>query len=321
MAKTSSPFSRISYGLCLAFFTLTRWMPLSLARKLGCILGDIAFLLIPRMKKIGLANLDIAYGDTLSLREKKNILRGATRNLGIIAAEFSRIPLIASGKLPSQVSVEGHEAVLAAGPAVFLAAHHSNWEWMLPTAFHLNLKTAVIVRPLNNRHLDKLVDKLRLAGGTMTVKKDGAINEMLELLQQGIYPSMLADQGPRDGAVPVQFFGSPAWGSIGPALIAMKAGVPVIPGSMARNEKGQYTLRFYPAITMQNTGNFLEDLVANTQRCQDILEEIIRAHPDQWLWFHRRWRKRERLEKEWQERIKHPLEKLNFKTAPLSKEN
>jgi hypothetical protein len=57
---------------------------------------------------------------------------------------------------------------------------------------------------------------------------------------------------------------------------------------------------------MRNSGQYLEDLVFNTQRCQDALETIIRAHPEQWLWFHQRWRKRERLEKEWAFRLEKP---------------
>ncbi|NLN93868.1 MAG: lysophospholipid acyltransferase family protein [Candidatus Hydrogenedens sp.] len=321
MAKARSPFAGLSYFFCLLFFKLTRMLPLFVVRRLGCFLGDLAYMLIPRLKRIGFSNLDIAYGDSLSFQAKKKILRGAVRNLGIVAAEFSRIPLVVAGKLKDQISVEGLEHAQESDKAVFLAAHHSNWEWMPPTASLLGLKTAVIIRPLNNPFLDKLVDRLRISGGTITITKDGAIQEMLSMIEKGVHPSMLADQGPRDGAVPVHFFGSPAWGSIGPALIAMKAGVPVVPGSMARNAEGKYSLRFYPKVIMQDSGNFLEDLLENTQRCQDALEAIIRAHPEQWLWFHRRWRKRERLEKEWQMRLERPLEKLDFKQQPLPKEN
>lgn len=306
MTKRNSPFSFLFYGVVLFFFQLTRLLPLSLSRRFGILLGDLAFFLIPRLKKIGLANLAIAYGDEMPLKEKKRILRGAARNLGIIAAEFSRIPAIAKGGLKNMISVEGIEEALSHKPAVLLAAHHSNWEWMLPVACDLGLKTAVIVNPFRNASLDHFVDRLRLSGGTITVKKRGAVHEMENLFKNGISPSMLGDQSPRNGAVPIKFFGAPAWASIGPVMIAMKTGSPVIPASMARDDKGHYTLKFFPAIHMRNSGQYLEDLVFNTQCCQDALEIIVRAHPEQWLWFHQRWRKRERLEKEWVLRLATP---------------
>jgi len=306
MAKKSSPFSIFFYGVVLFFFQLTRLLPLSLSRKFGIFLGDLAFFIIPRLKKIGMANLAIAYGDKMPLKEKKRILRGAARNLGIIAAEFSRIPSIAKGGLKNMISVEGIEEALSHKPAVLLAAHHSNWEWMLPVAYDLGLRTAVIVNPFRNAFLDHFVNQHRLSGGTITVRKQGAVQEMENLFKNGVSPSMLGDQSPRNGGVPIKFFGSPAWASIGPAMIAMKTDSPVIPASMARDNKGHYTLKFFPAIHMRNSGQYLEDLVFNTQRCQDALETIIRAHPEQWLWFHQRWRKRERLEKEWAFRLEKP---------------
>jgi KDO2-lipid IV(A) lauroyltransferase len=49
---------------------------------------------------------------------------------------------------------------------------------------------------------------------------------------------------------------------------------------------------------MAQTGNKQEDILTNTTRCNQVLEELVRKHPDQWLWVHRRWKTRPEGEKE-----------------------
>ena len=73
----------------------------------------------------------------------------------------------------------------------------------------------------------------------------------------------------------------------------MKTGAAVIPGfALWDDRKGHYLLKFYPPLELAQTGNFEEDLEVNTQLCQATIEEVVRNHPDQWLWIHRRWKRR-----------------------------
>jgi len=136
----------------------------------------------------------------------------------------------------------------------------------------------------------------------VTIPKEGGGRDVIRLLREGYLVGVLIDQQPRDSAVPVTFFGQPCWGTIAPVMAAIRARVPVYPIGMARNADGRYTLRFYPALDMTRSSDLRQDLVTNSQRCQDAIEHIIRTHPEQWLWLHRRWKPRERLASEWEAR-------------------
>ena len=73
-----------------------------------------------------------------------------------------------------------------------------------------------------------------------------------------------------------------------------------MPASMTRDPDGKYTLRIGAPLQLTRTGHLRADIVENSQRCQDAIEQLVRAHPEQWLWAHRRWKARPQLEAEWQ---------------------
>ena len=111
---------------------LTRVLPLPVARSLGRGMVRAALALIPRLRRIGMENLDIAFGDTLDRRAKENILRQAAENLGLVAAEFSRIPLVASAGRGPLFEVRGLDNIDRSRGGIFLSAHIGNWEWLAP---------------------------------------------------------------------------------------------------------------------------------------------------------------------------------------------
>ncbi len=290
--------TRLSVGFC----RLTVLLPLPAARALGAGIAKLAYYAVPRIRRIGMANLDLAYGDTLSRAEKTAILKESVRNLGLVAAEFGRIPQLAGGTMEHAFRVRGAENVDRARGGIFMGGHLGNWEWLAPAGGTVGINTVIIVRGFDDPRMDLFVDTVRKGEHVETVEKNAATGPMLHKLREGWMAGILADQNPRENGVPVRFFGAPTWATVGPVLIAKRAKVPIYPVSMARDGAGVYTLEFRPALELQATGDLLADLAVNTQRCQDAIEAMVREHPGQWLWFHRRWRSRERLEREWQER-------------------
>jgi len=293
---------RVYGALTRAAFRAVRRLPPSAARQLGLTLAGLAGHLIPRIRKVGRANLDLAYGDTLTPDEKQHILRGAVANLGIVAAEFCRIPELAAPAGRRLFDVTGLEYIDQDRGAVFVSAHFGNWEWLGPAGAAVGLKVALVVRPFDDPKLNRLIDGVRRSGNVETFSKDNAMGPLLTWLREKGAAGILADQSPRENGVPVTFFGQSCWATAGPALIARRARVPIHPVFMTRQPDGRYLLAFEPPVEPAETGDPLEDLRLTTQRIQDALEHTIRTRPEQWLWMHRRWRPRERLEREWKER-------------------
>jgi KDO2-lipid IV(A) lauroyltransferase len=91
----------------------------------------------------------------------------------------------------------------------------------------------------------------------------------------------------------VDFFGQQACTTAGVATLALRTGAVVLPGYIWWDEAKQiHRLCFEPPVETINTGNPKDDVVTNTARYTKVLEAVIRRHPDQWLWIHRRWKTR-----------------------------
>ncbi len=288
--------------LCLAFAWLTRILPLPLARALTIGLGRVAYWLVPRVRRVGLANLDAAYGNALTPAQKRRVLLGALDNVARVGAEFSRIPQMAARRFAGIGHVRGLEHLPRNSGVLLVAGHLGNWEWMAPLLAAQGLRVAEVVRPLNDPALDHFVESTREAGGIATIPKYHAGNELMQRLRDGWIVGILIDQSPRESAVPVHFFGQPCWATAGPVLIARRAKVPVHMARMIREPGGGYCLEIGPAVPMQQTGDLQADLAQNSQRLQDDFEQLVRAQPEQWLWLHRRWKARPALQAAWDKR-------------------
>ncbi len=120
------------------------------------------------------------------------------------------------------------------------------------------------------------------------IGKHEAARSILRALHNNQAVGILADQNVLPGeGVFVNVFGVPACATSAFAKIAHHTGAAVIPGFAFWSEPDRsYVLRFYPVVPMRG------DLAADTQAIQSAIEHAVRAHPDQWLWIHRRWKTR-----------------------------
>jgi KDO2-lipid IV(A) lauroyltransferase len=146
----------------------------------------------------------------------------------------------------------------------------------------------IVVRPLDNPLIDALVERRRALSGNRILSKRDSARGILKALAANQAVGVLIDQNASlDGSVFVDFFGMPAAAATGFAKLAEHSGAAVIPGfALWCETEKRYILRFYPPVPM--TG----DTARDTQALQSVLESVIRAHPDQWLWIHRRWKTR-----------------------------
>lgn len=289
----------LAAGFTILFLRVSRRLPLGFNRRLALTGGRLLARLVPRVRKVAMANLDLAYGNTISREEKDRIYRGVLDNLALLAAEFSRIGAIARGETGQSIEVLGAEFLQKGQGYVCIGAHLGCWELMGPSMAAQGFKVAAVVREFDHPGVNRVIDEIRRSGNVTTIPKDLGGPELVRRLREGYLLGILVDQSPRESGVPVTFFGKPCWATVAPAMIAVRAKMPVVPVALTRKLDGNYRLRFYEPLTMERTGNLRVDLVNYTQACQDALERMIRETPEQWLWLHRRWKERPRLAAEW----------------------
>jgi len=146
----------------------------------------------------------------------------------------------------------------------------------------------VVVRPLDNPRIDRLVERRRRLSGNHLIDKKESARTILKALRNNEAVGILIDQNASlDNGVFVDFFGVPACATAGLAKLAAHSGAAVIPGfALWEERERRYVLRFYEPLAM--TGDPQRD----TQALQSKLETVIRQYPDQWRWIHRRWKSR-----------------------------
>jgi KDO2-lipid IV(A) lauroyltransferase len=243
---------------------------------------------IPRLRRIAYRNLAFALPEA----DPHAVTDGVFRSIARILLVFSRFPSITRENVNEWIRYDGlehfQEAKRRGKGVLFATAHLGNWEL---SAFAHALMTEpmnVIVRPLDNRRIDHVVETRRALSGNTIIRKKDAARAILRALAKNEAVGILIDQNASlDEGIFVDFFGTPACAGLAFARMANHTGAAVIPGfALWSEQERRYVLKFYPILEM--TG----DDKADTLRIQRQLESVIREYPDQWLWIHRRWKTR-----------------------------
>jgi KDO2-lipid IV(A) lauroyltransferase len=274
--------------LALAVVASLRWTPLPIASRLGRLYAGLLDRAIPRLRRVARANLAFA----LPTATPDPIIDGVFRSIGRILLTFARFPSIHRDTVGDWIRCEGmehyDEAIRAGRGVLFATAHLGNWELSAFAHALLRAPMHVVVRPLDNPLIDRMVERRRSLTGNHPISKKDFARSILKALAANQAVGILVDQNvtPESGVF-VEFFGVPACAATGLAKLAAHSGAAVIPGFALWSEAEQrYVLRFYPPVAI--TG----DAARDTQALQSKLEEVIRESPDQWLWIHRRWKTR-----------------------------
>lgn len=290
---------RLEYGVFCAAFRAFGALPLPLALRFGAGLGELVYLGDRRDRRVALFNLRLAFPEKMPA-EHARILRASCRNLGRMAAEFCHLPQLAVGRLPESVRFADRgaweRAIARAGQtgAVILTAHFGNWELLAYVHGLLGHPITLVHRAMRNRIFDEAITAVRAGAGTRAIKKRAAAKEALRTLKQHGMVAIPADQNQIFSyGVFVDFFGVPACTTPGPARLAMLTGAPIFPVFLVREgDCNRHRIEVLPEIEMVTTGDRTADIRTNTQRCTAVIEDMIRRYPEQWIWFHKRWKTR-----------------------------
>jgi KDO2-lipid IV(A) lauroyltransferase len=283
--------------LTVGALALLRSLPRGAAYGLGGGLGRLAGAILSGRSSIARRNLASALPQLPEV-ESRRILRDLYRNLGWTLTDLARMGSWDESAWRDLVEVEGREhleEIAREGRGIFLSAHFGNWELLGGILVRtLPLRPAVVVaRPLKNPRVDAIVNRLREATGIEVLPHRGSFLRLLGVLKAGGGVGILLDQhtAPHE-AVLCNFFGRPAGTNYGLALLAMKSGAPVLPVFMVRTGRNRHRIIFLPPMRLADPGREGRSAALQefTQRCTDVIEAMVRRHPDQWFWVHRRWK-------------------------------
>jgi KDO2-lipid IV(A) lauroyltransferase len=288
---------QLEYAAAWPFIKLLGVLPRPLSRRFAIGLGHFFYLAHARLRHVGMRNLELAFPDKTKA-ERARILRGVFTSLGRQLAEVCQFPRYTQenvGEVVVYDGLENYERAHARGKGVlFLTAHFGGWEL---SAFAHSLHghwLHVVMRPMDNAYLDRMIQGYRTMHGNKVVFKDDFVRGLLAAMKAGETVGILMDTNmtPPQGVF-VDFFGVPACTASGLARIAMRTDAGVVPTFTIWDEStGKYRLRFDPALELVRTGDLEADIVANTQKFTNVIEDYVRRYPDQWLWVHRRWKTR-----------------------------
>jgi KDO2-lipid IV(A) lauroyltransferase len=288
MSQRSHFRNAAEYGAAWVVLKSLEYLPLRVAHRLARLYTRLLDLAIPRLRRSAMQNLAFA----LPGKHPTTIVNGVFRSIARLLVAFARLPSIRRETLGEWIRCEGMEYYQQAkrdGRGVlFATAHLGNWELSAFAHALLADPMNVVVRPLDNPLIDRLVEHRRALSGNRTLFKKDYARAILKALAANEAVGILIDQNSSpDTGVFVDFFGTPACAGTGFAKLAARSGAAVIPGfAIWSDREKRYVLRFYPPIPM--TG----DAARDTQSLQSQLEAVIREYPDQWLWIHRRWKTR-----------------------------
>lgn len=265
-------------------------VPRSTALAFGRALGRLGWALSGRDRRRSLDHLSLALPD-LPEEERRRVARQGFLHQGMNAAELLHLLRRDAEEILPHLEVQGWENLEAARatgrPILVLTGHCGNWELIAVPTRARGYPLAAIARPLDDSQLQELLVSIRQHLGSMTIARGtrGAARQILGVLRTGGGIAMLIDQDTKVDGVWVPFFGRPAFTPVGPAEMALKQNMRVVPAFIERRPDGGHLLRFLPMLELPG------DPREATALMTAAIEQQIRRRPEQWVWWHKRWRR------------------------------
>jgi KDO2-lipid IV(A) lauroyltransferase len=273
-----------------AIYILPRSAQLALGRFIGRVLHN-------RKVRLGVVeqNVGIAY-PARNIEFKQELAKRSYEGLGHLLVEL----VILFGpfkkfiqKQSELVGVENwHEAITAGKGAIFISSHVGNWEVMAACgAVFGNINIMIVTKHLKPEWVHRAVERARARAGVLGTYEPRTLKDVLRHLGKNGAVGFVMDQysGPPVG-VRVPVFGVPVGTPAAVAALAKRTGAAVLPVVSYRDNHGKFRVEIRPALKWESGQEPQREIATNTARFAAELEKDIYAHPEQWLWTHRRFK-------------------------------
>jgi KDO2-lipid IV(A) lauroyltransferase len=267
--------------------------PAALALASG--LGRLAYAVGGRTREGATARIEEVLG--YEEEEARRICRLVYRNFALGLVDLMIFGGWRRRYLERVLRVEGFERLeraMAEGGVVGLTGHLSNWELMGGYVARRLGGIAVLATVAYDENFNRAVVNCRRRLDVRTIYRTEPAAVPLRWLRDGNFLGILADQDIASlPSVTVDFMGRPARTPVGPALLARRAGVPIIPMFVVREPDNNYRMVVEPPLVRSRAKKVKEALAEDTAAWSEAVARWVRRYPDQWVWVHDRWRRKE----------------------------
>ncbi len=278
-----------------ALILVTRLMPLSVALGLGRGLGDLMRVLSKKRYKVALKNLTVAYGSSLSDTERERIARESFRHFGMFMIEAMKFPFYRPKDVEKLIEVDpvGAERFRLLMEQerkglIVITGHLGNFEMLAHYGGIRGHEIIALMREARDRGTTEIMANMRERMGIQLLSLKQSLKPVITGLQRNAIVAIVCDQNAADVFVP--FFGHETGTADGPARIALMTGAPMWFMFTVRIGHGRYRVVADGPHWPESTGDTKADVLRIMTEVNHQIEKAIRQYPEQWLWFHDRWR-------------------------------
>jgi KDO2-lipid IV(A) lauroyltransferase len=270
-------------------------LPWSWISAAGAGLGRFCFHVLRIRRRVVMENLELALGESCAESRRRAIAADCYAQFGRSYLEYFALPAWprrARGVL-ARVDYEGREhleAALSLGKgAICLSSHFGNWELAALATRHLVPRVHLLVGDLANPAVDAAMNDLRRAQGFSIEHRGMGLRAVMKALRAGAVIGVQGDQEARWHGILVPFFGMASLTHPGAAYLSLRTGAPIVPSYLLRDGRRFRMIYEEPLVP---AGPPDEEAVWRlTAAHAACLEAMIRRHPEQWFWLHRRWKR------------------------------
>lgn len=279
------------YYVLFSFLYLISLLPLFILYRLSDLAYVILYHITGYRKKVVLHNLSIAFPDKTE-KEKIKIAKQFYKNFCDTFIET--IKFISASKKFFQKRFTGNydviENLYATGKSIQIhLGHNFNWElanMVVPS--YLSYKVLAVYLPIKNKAVDRLFRYLRSRNGSCLIATTNFANDFEPHRQTQYAMGLIADQNPSNpyNAYWIPFFGRPTPFLRGPEKGARRNNLPVVFCYFTKKKRGYYVGH----AELATTDPMALEEGALTKMYAAYLQKVMTAHPEMWLWSHRRWK-------------------------------
>jgi Kdo2-lipid IVA lauroyltransferase/acyltransferase len=292
---------RIKYSALYFFIRFLIFFSNLLPRKLWLSfcgwLGKIAYAVSPKPRERTIYHLGLAFSSEKSTKEiialSKQVFIMLGKNAGDILRSLRVRKLEDLNKFLETHGLENYEKAFARGKGVmFLTSHLGAFDLQITNMALRGLNPNIVGTALKDERLNELLWEYRNAYGAVAIERGKESVRLFKALKSGGSIAILIDQDTKVKSRFVVFFGMKASTPIGATILALRTGAAVVPTYIFLDKNGKQQMHILPEIPLVMTGDEETDLVVNTQNFTNFTEQIVREHPEQWVWMHERWKTR-----------------------------